>query len=342
MNDPVPTLTTTRTGGRSARFIAVAVALVLGTVVYVGVTGQHGPLPPVEPNPSDVALVPTLSPSPQSSPLDHVVAVRADPTAPNLYQYLGTGLTIEGHGTLAVMDGVGPDQYRASYQIPYEQIPSRAHLEFDSVSSAVSHDDLDRLGAWDFVINSVGPGGGPRVIVLDTGGGPMGKSLSNPDFNRISTNGYRISAALEGRQDAALMTIDVTVGPDMYFPSESYGLRFGPDGSSTTAQFETFAAGGFDATETIPRSLYGTTIPVTLKAGSADVVTIQLKVPAAPTNLNLDRVEHTGEPEPGATGVPGIVVNGYFLVVGEHVMGDHLDLIAELSVLSTPLPSPSR
>jgi hypothetical protein len=219
--EPAPELTTTHLGGgRNAWLVALVAIVVLGAFAYVGVTGPATTQSTPQPKPSAaVALAsPTAPPTPN---LNEVISIRTNPTAPLLYQFLGTGLALNGHGTLAVLDSVGPDQYRGIYRIPYALVAPTARLEFDSVTASVSHDDLDQIGAWTVPLNSVVPGDSAPVIVLDTSEGRLSKTLSNPDFARLATNGYRLTVTLQGQPDALQMTIDIAVTPDQFVPDES-------------------------------------------------------------------------------------------------------------------------
>jgi hypothetical protein len=227
--DPKPELTTTRIGGgRRAWLIALAAVIVLGSVIYLGLSGP-AVSPPRSPNPASPALVAAATAVParrMSFAPNQVESIRVDPTAPVHYQYLGTVLTLNGHGTLAILDAIGPDQYRGIYSIPYALAAPTAGLEFDAVTTSVSHDDLDRIGSWDFPIGPINSGlCCPSVTALDTTEAPLDKTLANPDFSRIATNGVRLVVTTQNEADAALMTIDVTVNPDQFFPNASYSVR---------------------------------------------------------------------------------------------------------------------
>jgi hypothetical protein len=215
-------LTTTRIGGgRKAWLVALGALVVLGSVIYLGASGKSVPLAtPPKPTQPAVAEITARPAVPTGTPLDltQVTSIRADPTAPVRYQYLGTGLTINGRGTLAILDPVGPDQYRGIYRIPYALKAPTAHLEFDAVSASVSHDDLETIGTWDFPINSISGPGGPPTVVLDTGGQPQEGTVTNPDFTRLATNGFRLNVTTTNEADAAFMTIDIVVNPEQVAP----------------------------------------------------------------------------------------------------------------------------
>lgn len=210
-----PQPTTTRVGSsRRPWLVALATVVALGAIVYLGLSGPRAT--PVQ-TPSAVAAAPSSPPpTPRPSrntsfPPDEIVAIRIDPDAPVIYQYLGTGLTIGGRGTLAILDPVrdGADHYRGAYRIPLDLLASPVRLEFDAVSASVSHDDLDRIGEWTFPISIAGI---PAITVLDTGGTPTDRTLTNPEFNRLMTEGYRLTVSMSDIGDAWLMTIDVFVG----------------------------------------------------------------------------------------------------------------------------------
>jgi hypothetical protein len=217
--DPAPELTTTSIGGaRRAWLIALGALVVLGSVVYLGLSGPSLS-PQRSPTPASPAVAAAATPVPArrvSFDPNQVVSIRADPTAPVLYQYLGMGLTLNGHGTLAILDAIGPDQYRGMYRIPYALAAPTARLEFDAVTASVSHDDLDRIGSWDLALGPINSGlCCPSVTALDTTQPPQDRTLANPDFSRIATNGFRLKVTTQNEANAALMTIDVTVNPDV-------------------------------------------------------------------------------------------------------------------------------
>jgi len=221
--EPRPELTTTRIGGgRRAWLIALAAVIVLGGVVYLGLSGP-AVSPPRSPNPASPAVVAAATAVPArrvSFAPNQVESIRVDPAAPVLYQYLGTVLTLNGHGTLAILDAIDPDQYRGIYRIPYALAAPTAGLEFDAVTTSVSHDDLDRIGSWDFPIGPINSGlCCPSETALDTTEAPLDKTLANPDFSRIATNGVRLVVTTQNETDAALMTIDVTINPSPPVPT---------------------------------------------------------------------------------------------------------------------------
>src|SRR4051794_34367150 len=97
--DPAPQLhpTTGRTGGRSARLVAVAVVVVLAAVVYVGATDRSPSVfAPTSP-PTTTITVARASPQPAlSTPApdddERRVVPIIDPSKPPQYQYVGMAL----------------------------------------------------------------------------------------------------------------------------------------------------------------------------------------------------------------------------------------------------------
>ena len=346
--EPKPELTTTRTGGgRRAWLIALAAVIVLGGAIYLGLSGP-AVTPPRSPNPaSPPALVAAATAVPArrvSFAPNEVESIRVDPTAPVHYQYLGTGLTLNGHGTLAILDPVADNEYRGIYRIPYALSAPTAHLEFDAVTASVSNDDLDRIGSWDFPIGPINSGQCcPSVTALDTTQPAQDKTLANPDFSRLATNGFRLLVTTQNETDAALMTIDVTVGPDQFFPDESYSVRAGPPDTSFALPLEKFAPGAYDGQALIPSSLLGMSVPVTLTAvpmsnpslGPVEVGTWSIQVSAQRVNTGLDQIEEGGTPRPIAAGEPQILGNGFNFVVGQRLIGGDLYLVAELSIIAS-------
>lgn len=221
--EPKPELTTTRIGGgRRAWLIALAAVMVLGSAIYLGLSGPAAS-PPRSPNPASPVVVAAATPIPArrvSFGPNEVASIRVDPTAPVLYQYLGAALTLNGHGTLAILDPVAENGYRGIYRIPYALSAPTAHLEFDAVTASVSNDDLDRIGSWDFAIGPINSGSCcGSATALDANQPPQDKTLADPDFSRVVTNGFRIVVTTQNEADAALMTIDVTVNPSSPAPT---------------------------------------------------------------------------------------------------------------------------
>ena len=102
--------TTRLRGSHTAWIVALATVAILAGVVYLGLSG---PRATTVQNPTAVAALPTFSPTPTPSRTprsfdpNEIESIRVDPDAPVLYQYLGTALTINGRGTLAILDGSG-------------------------------------------------------------------------------------------------------------------------------------------------------------------------------------------------------------------------------------------
>ena len=349
-----PQLSTTRVdGGRRAWLIAFAAVVVLGTFVYLGLSGGRSVFAPRATStlPAVAALpTPIVGPTPDTAiDPNEIESLRADPTAPLLYQYLGTALTINGSGTLAILDSIGPDEYRGLYRIPVSRTAPTARLEFDAVTASVSHDDLDRIGQWEFPINSIAHGTGTPVVVLDTGGASTTGTLSNPDFNRVLTNGYRLTVTTQNQGEAALMTIDVTVNQNLpiTFPGETYSMVVGPNNFGFA--LENFGPGAYDATIAVPRVLFGQTIDINL-------VVAQDSQPAEWTREIGDfAVQIVKRPEDAATaedtighvdGVlitdtePKIMQSGYDIDFHQGLIDGKLNLGVTLNVRPLPRTSP--
>ena len=343
--EPTPELTTTRIGGgRRAWVIALGAVVVLGLVVYLGLSGKSA-APGASSAPASSNLVGAASPGPSptpSGPLTEVESVRADPTAPVLYQYLGTALTLNGHGTLAILDAVGPNEYKGMYRIPYSMVTPTAVLEFDAVTASVSHDDLDRMGTWTLPLNLLNPGA-PAAIVLDESEPPQDRILANPDFQGLAKNGYHLTATTQGQADAGLLTIDVSINPDEIFAADDYFVSAQADnGGRLVVPLDDVGHGSYDGQAPSPQGLLGSTAQVTLKVvpaadsshAAVDVGTWPLQVPARARG-STDRIElqHAGAVDP--TGEPQIIANGYYLQVEEVLVRGHLYLRVILTVNPT-------
>jgi len=277
--DPPPELTLSGTGGGRTKWLVAIVALaILGGVVYIGISGQSA-APASTPAAAVAVATESAGPSVTPFPNDQVVSIRANPTAPVLYQYLGTGLTLNGRGTLAVLDPVGPDAYRGTYRIPYPLLASSAELDLDAVTASVSHDDLDYLGHWTFPIISVGQGAGPPIIALDTVGGGTDQALTTSEFQRLATNGFHLTATIQGQADAALMTIDVAINPSAAVPDATYTLVLDPHPPGLAIELESVGNGVYDGELLIPSELVGTTTSLDLlELTSSDVAGTPISV----------------------------------------------------------------
>jgi hypothetical protein len=345
--DPVPELTTTRTGGRSAKLIALAVVVVLGSVIYIGISGQSGsPESSASPTSLPVAAATTRA---TAHPLTEVESVRADPTAPVLYQYLGTGLSLNGHETLAILDPVAPNQYRGIYRIPYSLVTPTADLEFAAVTASVSHDELDRLGVWTFPLNSVHPGAGPSTVVLDVSEPSRVQPVTDPTFSRLATNGYHITVTTSNEVDGGLMTIDIAVNPDQFVPDESYSIAAGPSGGRFNVQLGQSGA-TFLGQGRVPDQLLGRLIPVSLLAvpisdpslGPITVSTWWIQVATQPKdNGDLAHVEEHNDGRPIASGEAQVLASGYDISIEQVVVRGHLDLRVIFTVRTTSGPPQS-
>jgi len=261
-----------------------------------------------------------------------------------LYQYLGTGLTLNGHGTLAILDPIGPFKYRGIYRIPYALTAPTAQVEFDSVTASVSHDDLNRIGSWTFPINSIAPGGGVPVIVLDVAIGATDQQLSNPDFSQLATNGYRLTVTTRNESDAALMTIDVAINPSAAVPDATYTMVLDPHPPGLAIVLESVGNGVYDGELLIPSELVGTTTSLDLlELTSSDVAAVpisvgtwSLRLSKRPRADGRDRLEVHMDGRPIEIGEARILHDGFDLYVGQGVNHGNLYLQAVLQSRSSP------
>ncbi len=338
--DPAPELTTTRIGGgRKAWLVAVGAIVVLGGFVYVGLTGPAVPPNTPQPKPSTAVAIATSTARPTPN-LDEVTSIRADPTAPLLYQYLGTGLILNGRGTLAVLDRVAPLQYRGQYRIPYALRAPSAELELDAVTASVSHDDLESIGSWTIPLTSMGNGEGPSIDVFHAGRSPQDKTLTNPEFFRLTMNGFAISVTLKGQPDATLMTIDVAVVPDEFVPNESFSINAGPPTTGLTVDLQRLDRGAYSGDIQLPAALHGETLAVTLVAtpktepSSNPIVvgTWSIRLSSGTNVDGADQIEVHVEGQPVGYGASEIVGSGYDLYANQLVLRGHLYLMIILNI----------
>jgi hypothetical protein len=351
-NETSELTTTPIGGGRRAWLIALAALVVLGTFVYIGMSGGSSSVVP-NASPTAPALAAVGTPVAAPTPLvsydpNAIVSIRADPTAPVLYQYLGTALTINGRGVLAVLDPVGPRAYRGIYRIPVSQAAQTAQLAFDAVTASVSHDDVDRIGQWTFPISSIANGTGAPVVVLDTNGAGPQNALANPDFNSVLNNGYRLTVTTQNQGDAALMTVDIVAHPEQPFPDETYSMIAEPGDYGFA--LEMFRPGGYDANVPVPPTLFGQTVPLTLvvsessgpaiattSIGSWTVDIVKRARDAAgasPLDIHVDG-------RPISNSDPQVLGGGYDLLVSQVVIAGQLNLGVVLNVHAAPEPAPT-
>lgn len=353
--EPATEVNLSRTGGGKTKWLIAAGALVvLGGFVYLGVSGRSAtPISSPTPNPVVAVIAATPRPTATAYPNDEVVSIRADPTAPVLYQYLGTGLTINGRGILAILDPVGANAYRGIYRIPLSQAAPTARLEFDAVTASVSTDATDRLGDWTFPTNSIARGSGPPVIVLDQQVPASDQTLAIPDFSRVAANGYRITVTTQNEGDAALMTVDVLVNPDQNFPSSNYTLTVGEAPDVAILNFESTGNGWYDGEVEVPDALIGTKVRVQVTASTDSDLPVApnvgswfIRASRRPRQDGLDRIEVHTDGQAIADGDPLILETGYDLYLWQDVADGRVMLRASLHVrplppAGAPLPVPT-
>jgi hypothetical protein len=326
VEDPTAELSTASTGGRSARVIALAFVLVLTGVVYVGISGQDRQSVPT-PNPSFVAEIATPSPERTLPHVDTIEAIRADPTAPIRYQYLGARLALGGHSTLAVLDAVADDEYSVAYRIPNRLVVSPANLNVSTVTDTVSHDDFDVLGEWSFALDTAGPAS--PTVVLDASQPPDQRTLANPTFSHVSRNGFRITVTSQNERGATVLTVNLRVAADapkhqsQVTPNEDYEVaaRIGGKTYRTDPASVQMEPGHFHGEILLPLELDAPSVALDLSGIPASdplIGRVAFATHAVPVWRIADHsqvTEFTSAGGPSNPGLPQIAQLGYRLRV---------------------------
>ncbi len=332
--EPMPELSTTRTGGRSARVAAVAFVAVLATVIYVGVSGQNEQTRPSA-APSNAVAVASPSRSPQRSlpHVDSIQAIRADPDAPVRYQYLGARLSLGGHSTLAILDPVADDQYEVAYRIPYPLVVPSADLNVSTVTDTVSHDDFDVLGEWSFPMSTIlDPNASTSMVVLAANEPPSSRTLANPTFTQVARNGFRITVTSENKPDGRLLTVSIRVAATTQpaprpspaaFPDEGYSVVVKVAGSTyeTVPSSLESQPGHFHGEVLLPHRLDARGVTLELSAIPASdpllgrVVFASYSVPVWRIADHAQVTNFTSPGGPYNPGLPHIALLGYKLRV---------------------------
>jgi hypothetical protein len=234
-------LTTTGTGGRSARLIALGVLVVLGGVVYVGISGQNqGGTAAAVATPARVAVAtvqptPAVSdtPSPTSGQTDTypgaivVVESRGTPS-----DTLGVSVLAGGQRTVSSLDEGAERQFHTGFLVPLP-VPQETGLEVKLIdrsrSFAENAYDQFTLPADDFNF------GNDPLVVVDV--------LREPHpfeehVTALVRNGYRMVMTIEPAASFAVLLIDVSVGAEPVFPNEHYDVVAIADGHAFTADID--------------------------------------------------------------------------------------------------------
>jgi hypothetical protein len=215
--EPAPELTTTRTGGRSARLIALGIAVVLVGAVYVGFSGKTTP----PSGPSPVPPIAGASSSPGQSlaaaaSFPIIAGVVENPGAVDKYVYLGLSLVIGGAQAITPLEVAESNHFHATYRVALPPPSDKAKLELVQVL----RDDQGfvRYGTWPLSLDVFDPNASPFAILLNELRQPD-RFATSPDLVR---NGYRILVGGERVDGGGTINVDITVGANPSYPSGEY------------------------------------------------------------------------------------------------------------------------
>ena len=271
-NEPAPELSTTRTGGRSARLIAVAVVSVLVSVVYIGIS-QREPTPIQQPTQPVVAVAPTLTPTPNPTPPATEPPAVVAPREPLPDIYSGAETIAQRHGSipsagdLRVIIDVGGNRteaalaqlrsglFHAAYRVPLPAPDGRATLE---LFEPAPYAQAVQYGVWDVPLNMTAVGQNvdfdvgayaPTVLVSDR---QAPDPSAAPTRSVVVRNGYLLQISGSRIGNGATLNIDLEIGANPTYPNEIYNLvvqAAGHDYESHPAKLDTapgYARGEID------------------------------------------------------------------------------------------------
>lgn len=337
--EPVPELTTTRVGGSGrAKLIALAAVVVLGSAIFLGLSGRTATAPKASP----VAAVPTAKPGPERTfpPINTVQQIR-DPNAPLQYQYLGTALTLGGQEFIASLEQQAPRNFYGAYRIPVPWPDDHGTIRLAEMSSTVSHDTFDGLGSWDVSLDILTRPGSLGAVVLDAIQLPTPTMIVNSTVSRIMRNGFRITARLEHQGDHDVLAISVYVGVDPQLPNEDYSLNVHAGTQDFDSQLQAVEPGRFNGVVVLPDGFKASSLAVQVNAipmadpllGAVPVGSWRMVL--APTNdvaVGQEIFNVSVAPAKVGPGQAQIVANGYTFTADYSALNGSRVISFELTV----------
>lgn len=237
-------LETTRVrGGASARLVAVAVAGVLGLVVWIGISGRPAPVVPASlgpdlaqvssPSPSTTAAavatpVAVTTPAPVISPTPRPAVTPRPGAAFVATDHYSVVATIGNRQFITMLEQTEEGRLSGILSVPIPPPATNGTLELAQVWSTVSHDAFLTLAKWDLRLESLSAASGREYLVLDRSV-PARRTLRN--VPAPVTSGYTITVRAQSGIYRGLLSVDIRVGPNRQLVGDD-----GIFGSSVVAQ----------------------------------------------------------------------------------------------------------
>ncbi len=328
--EPTPELQVGRTGGRSAKVVALGVVFVLGVVVFVGLSGNTpaSPAGTTRPLAAGTGNPPTpavASPTPSEPTFGHVprspVAVineRSGLAGP--YGDLRARLTVAGADAVAALDDVSVRRLHAAFRVV---LPPDV-LQYMTLELIEGLGDTGAsYGSWAVPITI--PSGGQSVDV-DVGASAPSTLFQQdqmPDPTALAgapaltRNGYRIRVNGSFVAGSATLNVDVLIANDPTFPDEGYNVvaRAGKNTFRTNQSTLKVEPGHLSGKIFMPANLGVPKVSVELSAlpeGARAPIVIATDTYRVRGESQGSQSTHssTGAGDPDGTG-PQILNNGY-------------------------------
>jgi len=356
--EPQPELTTTGTGGRSARLIALGVVVVLGAVVYVGISQrQPQTTAPSHPPAAAVASATTaasplattqLAPSAPGvaspsagAPMLEILDQGRGPVGP--HGDLGVYLTVNGETLLARLADVDSLRLHAAYRVALPAASGFGTLQL--VDGGL--DTATQYGSWAVPLSLA-----PTTQNLDIDISADAPTVlfeqeqpPDPSADESATplvrDGYRIRVSGSVTGTSATINVDLQLARERTFPTEGYNVvaTVGRRTFRTNQSTLTISPGYMRGEIFMPLDLNANTVSVSLTAVPADggdpvVVTSQtFRVPTSGDHeVSESSISSRGQPDPA---LPQILVNGYAFQLVLNFQGDVRALSWKLNINPT-------
>ena len=233
--EPVVELTTSRTGGRSAKLVALGIAIVLGGFVYVGVSGQNSA--PSRTSAAPAASFPVVAQQPSGAPaLTDVPAPASFPQIPpvdatyklDASHTLGAGLTIGASYEPAYFAEIDAKHLHAEYLVPLPVPEPFGTLELVGMGGGAG--PATTYGTWRIALgtfhgnvgtDSVIGAYAPTLLVTDQRPADPAADPAGPTLMR---NGFRIDVTGAEQIGNEIINVRVELGDDAAYPSETYNV----------------------------------------------------------------------------------------------------------------------
>jgi hypothetical protein len=330
--EPTPELAVSRTGGRSAKLVAIGVVVVLASVVYVGISSRGGGPPgPTHELAAAVASAPPSSPAsghtspvpnspvplePVSEPIS-VITERHGGVGP--YGDLRARLTVNGQIAAAMLDDVSSQHLHAGFRV----IVPVDVLYYATLELVEGSNDAATYGSWAVPLSiasgsesvDVDIGALAPVTLLEQDQRP--DPTAADDAAILTRNGFRILVTGARLGNAATVNVDLLIANPPTYPDEGYNVivRAGNRTFRTNQSSLVITPGHMRGVVHMPINLGTRSITIELSAqptgsqGSVVIASDRFRVPSVPgRSVSSDTTSSGGGDDQR---VPQILVNGY-------------------------------